>query len=119
MRLMRYSYAMEYTPGQGSSIRVADALSRAQIDNRDELDEELGEEVAAHVEYVMAQIPATAGKMAIVLNEQKKDVTCVELAKYCHDGWPERLRYRHALFCTGQYAKNSMFKMVSCCEIVV
>lgn len=90
MRLMRYSYKMVYTPGSGSSIRVADTLSRAPINQCEETDEELAGEVSAYVESIIAQIPVTNTKLSIIKSEQQKDMVCAELMKYSMDGWPDK-----------------------------
>ena len=50
LRLMRYSYDISYVPGK--NIHIADALSRAPIEN-DHRDEDFGEEVDTYVESVI------------------------------------------------------------------
>ncbi|XP_060085463.1 uncharacterized protein K02A2.6-like [Ylistrum balloti] len=91
MRLMNYTYNISYTPGTGSSIRIADTLSRAPLPTKaDKKVQELQEEVRAHVSQVIAQLPATSGRLSQIQDQQQKDPTCSEIISYRLHGWPDR-----------------------------
>jgi len=86
MRLMRYSYDIEYTPGK--QLITADALSRHPLPETG--DQYQDQEVAAQVNFVLASIPATDEKLAEIIQAQNQDPIVQKLASYSKDGWPDR-----------------------------
>ena len=83
MRLMKYQYSISHVPGK------ADALSRAPSSKTTLDDANFSTEVNAYVNAVMNTLPAT-DKIDRIRNEQNHDRNCVQVTKYCQDGWSNR-----------------------------
>lgn len=69
---------------------IADALSRAPSSKTTLDDTNFTTEVNAYVNAVMNTLPATVKMLERIRDEQNHDHNCVQLAKYCQDGWPNR-----------------------------
>ena len=88
MRLMKYQYSISHVPGK--SLVIADALSRAPSSKTTLDDTNFRTEVNAYVNAVMNTLPATDKMLDRIRDEQNHDRNCVQLTKYCQDGWPNR-----------------------------
>ena len=66
-----------------------DTLSRAPLPNTDPAADELTEAAEAYALGVIADLPATEGKLAEIREQQKKDEVCSLLAKFCANEWPD------------------------------
>lgn len=77
LRIQDYNYKLIYKPGK--SIPVADALSRAPVDNSD------------HVNFVSnaANLPLKEEKFEEIKRETDKDQIMCDLKKVISEGWPE------------------------------
>ncbi|XP_070167571.1 uncharacterized protein [Polyergus mexicanus] len=84
MRLMHYDFECFFTAGK--DILAADYLSRSSLKTSCTLN--LGEEISAHVQFVLEQSPVSDSTLSRLLEMQAKDHVYCELAKYIQDGWP-------------------------------
>ncbi|XP_055915467.1 uncharacterized protein K02A2.6-like [Eupeodes corollae] len=87
MRMMRYDFSIFYTPGK--DLIAADALSRQPLHVKDS-ENKLEEEIFAHVNLVIAHIPASDLKIEEIWTEQQRDLTLSKIASYTLNGWPEK-----------------------------
>ena len=69
---------------------IADALSRAPSSKTTLDDANFSTQVNAYVNAVMNTLPATDKMLDRIRNEQNHDRNCVQVTKYCQDGWPNR-----------------------------
>ncbi|XP_055913692.1 uncharacterized protein LOC129947228 [Eupeodes corollae] len=76
-----------YTPGK--DLIAADALSRQPLHVKDS-ENKLEEEIFAHVNLVIAHIPASDLKIEEIWTEQQRDLTLSKIASYTLNGWPEK-----------------------------
>ncbi len=88
MKIMRYSYDIFHTPGK--KLIVADTLSRKPRQKIQKSDIVLEEEITAHINYCMKNMPITEDRIKSIIEAQKVDRVCGELTKYICDGWPEK-----------------------------
>ena len=90
MRLMRYTYTVQYT--KGKDLHTADALSRAPLEiekNEEENKDHLSEkEVDLFVNWVMESLPASTNKQEEISMKQDIDDTLKTVKEYCLEGWP-------------------------------
>lgn len=87
MRLMRYTYTIEHVPGK--ELITADALSRAPHVRELTISElQFADEVAAHEDFVVGQIPATERRLQEIKEQQQRDEICSQVLRYCAEGWP-------------------------------
>jgi hypothetical protein len=73
----------------GKQLEAADALSRSPTGQPEESDRELEAESDAYIHMVISNMPASDKRMAQIRRDQKADVTCSRIMKYCAEGWPE------------------------------
>ena len=90
MRLLKFSFAAEYV--KGKELADADALSRAPWSQATKEDEIVEQEIAAHVDTVIGNIPATEPRIDEIKNETKADAVLQELINMVHKGWPSTIR---------------------------
>lgn len=88
MRLLRFSYNIEYVPGK--ELLTADALSRAPSSLPGAHDDLMEDEMINHVHAVIEEIPASDTKMEEIRQEQMKDSIISQVMNYCKlDHWPD------------------------------
>ncbi|GFS00228.1 Pol polyprotein [Elysia marginata] len=90
MRLMRFSYNIEYVPGK--QLCTADALSRAPLPKINEEEQTRDKEVSKYVNLVMKSFPATEKRLTEIKEEQDKDKTLSQVKEFCEIGWPAQAK---------------------------
>ena len=90
MRLLKFSFAAEYV--KGTELADADALSRAPWSQATKEDEIVEQEIAAHVDTVICNIPATEPRIEEIKHETRADAVLQELINMVHKGWPSTIR---------------------------
>ena len=83
LKLQRYDLLIKYKPGK--ELLLADALSRAYINN-EKLN--LEKEIEAQVCLLEESFPISLSKKEEFINETKHDDEMCLLAKFINDGWP-------------------------------
>lgn len=86
IRMMRYNPKAVYTPGK--DLVIADALSRNPL-AKIQPDSNLEKEVEAHVAAIVADIPATPSKLALIRQETQTDPQLQTALQYTMSGWPK------------------------------
>ncbi|CAB0016247.1 unnamed protein product [Nesidiocoris tenuis] len=85
MRMMRYDYIVQYTPGK--NLLIADTLSRKPIQSGE--DGELEEEVDAFIhEVCLANVHTSDENLVRVADAQMRDPVCTQLKLLIKDEWP-------------------------------
>lgn len=97
LRMMRYVYDIEYTPG--TQLKTADALSRAPRQHSSSEIDLTDLDIDAHVRSVMLQL--SAGNMSDrtlddLREAQSKDTACIQLRGLIETSWPTHRRQLHA-----------------------
>ncbi|KAI4890200.1 hypothetical protein NFI96_001996, partial [Prochilodus magdalenae] len=87
MRLMRFSGLAEYAPGK--TLAVADALSRGPEQCYG--DRDLQDDVAAHIDNVISQAPATPQRIRDIKQSTVSDPQLQAVRSFIRSGWPEYL----------------------------
>ena len=87
MRLMRFSYVIEYT--RGKNLVTADALSRAPVSKQQPDEKKQTEEDDLFIRQVINNIPATEKRLDEIRNESARDPVCQALHRYVQEGWPD------------------------------
>ncbi len=90
MRLLKFNLAAEYV--KGKNLADADALSRAPWSEATKEDEIVEQEIAAHVDTVIGNMPATEPRIEEIRNETRADSTLQKLINVLHKGWPSTIR---------------------------
>jgi len=85
---MKYQYSISHVPGK--SLEIADALSCAPSSNTTLNDSHFRKEVDTYVNAVMNTLPATDKMLDTIRDAQNWDRSCMQLAKFCLEGWPNR-----------------------------
>ena len=85
---MRYKFTISHVPG--TSLQVADALSRAPCSNAMPTDVLLQTETAAYVDVVVQTLPATEKQLERIRRYQEVDEECQEAVRHTRSGWPSR-----------------------------
>lgn len=88
LRMMRFRFSISHIPGK--DLITADMLSRAPTGDHSSADDLLQEEVAAFVNGVIENLPATEMQLKRIMQYQKEDSTCQQLTEYCSAGWPQQ-----------------------------
>ncbi|GBM88229.1 hypothetical protein AVEN_206349-1 [Araneus ventricosus] len=86
LKMMRYSHQVQYIPGK--YLVIADDLSRSPIEGTE--DEELSEEITAHIQMVIATLPATDKRLSEIWQAQQENEVCIQLISFVQKGWPEK-----------------------------
>ena len=86
LRMMRYRFTISHVPG--TSLQVADALSRAPCSEARPMEALLQRETAAYVEMVVQNLPATEKQLERIRRHQEVDEECLEVVQYTQSGWP-------------------------------
>ena len=95
LRMMRYNPTVVYVPGKDQV--VADALSRAPTAGPDSLDVSFLEELDEFAATTMSILPATTARQREIRAAQDDDSVCVEVKRYCEQGWPAFMPHHPAL----------------------
>ena len=90
MRILKFSFSVEYVKGR--EFTDADALSRAPWSEATKEDEIVEQEIAAHVNTIISNVPASEPRMAEIQNEIRADTTLQDLKHIIHQGWPSIIR---------------------------
>ena len=88
LRLQKYNFTLEHA--SGTTMKVADALSRASINDDDA--EISDEEMKYYVNSVISTLPISESKMKQLQSETEKDVILKEVKKYVLEGWPNKVQ---------------------------
>ena len=86
LRMMRYRFTISHVPG--TSLKVADALSRAPCSGSSQSDSLLQEETAAYVDLVLQSLPASDRQLEWIKSHQERDEECQEAIRHTQIGWP-------------------------------
>ena len=101
LRLMRYSPEVLHVPGKCQI--TADALSRSPTSTPGVSDIHFIEEVENFASFTLHALPATTQCLQEIRMAQKADEECVQIRKYCLEGWPTYMPYQPLL---RQYWEN-------------
>lgn len=87
MRLMRYTYSIEYVPGK--SLWTADTLSRSPVtSSTSPEDAELMESTNIYVDSIMENLPVSSSYVETLKEQLKADNVCSRVMALCTEGWP-------------------------------
>ena len=86
--MMRYKFTISHVPG--TSLKVADALSRAPVSTAMPTDVLFQQETAAYVDSVVKNLPATDKQVQRIKRHQEEDEECQEAILHTLSGWPSR-----------------------------
>ena len=95
LRLMRYSYQVQYVPGKHQV--TPDTLSHAPAGLPGIEDKLLVEEVEVFSTQTTSYLPATPNRLQQIRDAQKVDKECSLLRSYCLHGWPPYLPHQPLL----------------------
>ena len=84
MRLMRFQFTATHIPG--SDLKIADALSRAPLQELTETDRQLQEDTDAYVAQVIEGMPATPRRLQEIRQAQEQNNICQQLMLFCREG---------------------------------
>ncbi|XP_031330692.1 uncharacterized protein K02A2.6-like [Photinus pyralis] len=91
MRLMQYSYNVEYIPGK--KMIIADMLSRAPIESTDPgSDALLIDEVEAFAQHIGETLPFSDARLQRIREAQVSDPQTKRVREYIVKGWPTKKR---------------------------
>lgn len=91
MRLMRYSYKVQYAPGK--SLWTADTLSRSPLISKPtQSDRELMENTDIYVDSIIENMPISSSYMQTLKEHLKNDSVCARVMVMCSQGWPEHAK---------------------------
>jgi hypothetical protein len=88
LRMMRYKFTISHVPR--TSLKVADALSRAPVSTAMPTDILFQQETAAYVETVVKNLQATDKQVQRIKRHQEEDEECQEAIQHTLSGWPSR-----------------------------
>ncbi|GBN95674.1 hypothetical protein AVEN_186109-1 [Araneus ventricosus] len=86
LKMMRYSYQVQYIPGK--YLVIADALSRSLVEGRK--DEENSDQITAYIQMVISTLPATDKRLSEISQAQQENEVCILLINFVQKGWPEK-----------------------------
>ena len=86
LRMMRYRFTISHVPG--TSLQVADALSRAPCSEARPMEALLQRETAVYVEMVVQNLLATEKQLERIRRHQEVDEECLEVVQYTQSGRP-------------------------------
>ncbi|KAL1264137.1 hypothetical protein QQF64_004492 [Cirrhinus molitorella] len=86
MKLQRYDFELIYTPGK--YIVLADALSRATLQNEQMCESSAEADVTHHVNMVADALPVSDAKSKQIAAETAKDRDLQMVIKHLNEGWP-------------------------------
>ena len=86
LQMMRHNPEVVHVPGKCQIS--ADALSRAPASSPNTSDIQFIEEVEIFASSTMNQLPATAQRLQEIIEAQRNDEVCMQVRRYCQDGWP-------------------------------
>ena len=95
LRLMRFTYEIEYVPGKQQI--TADALSRSPVKSTCQVEIEEVLEVEAAASTAIHVIPATTQRLKQIESAQSMDAITSEIIRYCKTGWPKYAPHNPAL----------------------
>ncbi|KAK7882125.1 hypothetical protein WMY93_028299 [Mugilogobius chulae] len=91
MRLMRYSYNVQYAPGK--SLWTADTLSRSPLKTKlTQSDKDLMENTDIYVDSVVSNMPISSSYMQTLKEQLKMDSVCAHVMDMCTQGWPDHAK---------------------------
>ena len=86
--MMHFDYSITHVPGV--ELQIADVLSRSPVSSPTDKDNDFQNEVTAHVDMLVQNLPATDKRLQEILTAQDTDPACSQLKSYCQKGWPHR-----------------------------
>ena len=90
MCMMQFHFTIIHVPGK--NLVMADALSKAPVDNRSMDGTSIQKEAEAYVHLIMSSMPVTEKRLTDIHVSQDKDEICLQVKKYVHSGWPHQSR---------------------------
>ena len=110
LRLMRFDYSIEHTPGK--FLYTADALSRSPLPNQPDKDTvEQHEDVEHFISAITSQLSASSEWLSTFAKAQSEDRTCSKVIDYCKHGWPSKYKVPTDLMiywkCRGQFSLHN------------
>ena len=88
LRMMRYKFTISHVPG--TSLLVADALSRAPCSDALSTDVRFQKKTEVYVDSIVQNLPATEKQLIRIQRYQEEDVECQEAVRHTQSGWPSR-----------------------------
>ena len=85
LRLKKYDFTFEYAPGK--TMKVADALSRASLNSKPEIDPK---KMAHHVHSVINTLPISESRLSQLQRETRIDPDLQILKQCTINGWPSK-----------------------------
>ena len=95
LRLMRYTYQVQYVPGKHQA--AADAPSRAPVGTPEVADALFTEELEPSTTQVTASLSATAMRLQEIQGAQEVDEECSQVRVYSLQGWPAYMPHQPLL----------------------
>ncbi len=86
LQMMRYDPEVFHIPGKCQIS--ADALSRAPASSPNTTDIQFIEKVEIIASSTVNQLPAPAHHLQAIIETQRNDEICMQVRRYCQDGWP-------------------------------
>ena len=94
MRLMRFNIKAVYHV-QGKYHYTAETLSRKLANNTTATPTIPKEEINAHIDSIIAAIPASDPKLSQISTAQDQDKICQQVKKYSAENWPDKDHIEH------------------------
>jgi len=85
---MRLHFTISHIPGK--DLSTADTLSRSPVKGLSFTDEQFNQEVAAYVNMICENLPASDQHISQIKQFQLNDEACQQLIDYCRNGWPDK-----------------------------
>ena len=86
IRMMRFNAKVKHVPGK--ELVIADALSRSPI-RHDRSDEELDQDVSAHIAAVVGTWNISVNKLCTIKRATAEDPVLSQVVQYTVEGWPK------------------------------
>ena len=96
MRLMRFNIK-DVQHVQGKYHYTADTLSRKLANPNSAPPTVAEDEMKAHIDSVIAALPASDPKLSKISRAQDNDSVCKQVKKYCSEQWPEKNNLEHEI----------------------
>mgnify|MGYP002803598257 CR=1 FL=1 len=74
---------------------TADTLSRKLANPHTDPPTKPAEEMIAHIDSIIAALPASDPKVPQISQAQNQDIICEQVKKYCSEHWPDKNHIEH------------------------